>query len=321
MMRPVLELAILGLLKERPMHGYDLRKRLRDELGPFSNLSFGSLYPALARLERTGAVETLTLDAARGEVVARHEAAPRIEGIPRVDGAGVTREAARRAGDATGPDGRPEPAPDNDARSAAARAAAARAAAALGGRGTRARKVYVLTERGELYFEELLEATDSGDDPRGFLLRLGFAVHLTPAARLRLLERRRVQLLDRVERAERQLDRRRSTLNRYATSIARHSLDLAHADLAWVEKLLAEERAGGERAGGERAAAPAAHLGSAPGALAGILHAGRLRRRSEPGTTESINQPLGRREPQPARRQESPSPRRREPSRKEPTPR
>src|ERR1017187_8073749 len=30
---PVLELAILGLLKEHPMHGYDLRKRMREDFG------------------------------------------------------------------------------------------------------------------------------------------------------------------------------------------------------------------------------------------------------------------------------------------------
>src|ERR1035437_3447714 len=53
----VLELAILGLLKEHPMHGYDLRKRLRGDFGLLSSLSFGSLYPALARLEAAGAVQ------------------------------------------------------------------------------------------------------------------------------------------------------------------------------------------------------------------------------------------------------------------------
>ena len=39
------------------MHGYDLRKRLREQFGPLEHLSFGSLYPALSRLERSGAVE------------------------------------------------------------------------------------------------------------------------------------------------------------------------------------------------------------------------------------------------------------------------
>jgi hypothetical protein len=48
----MLELAILGLLEDQELHGYEIRKRLRDELGLFSNISFGSLYPALSRLER-----------------------------------------------------------------------------------------------------------------------------------------------------------------------------------------------------------------------------------------------------------------------------
>jgi len=53
----VLELAILGLLKEQQLHGYELKKRLVDTLGgPRSGVSFGSLYPALGRLQRAGAV-------------------------------------------------------------------------------------------------------------------------------------------------------------------------------------------------------------------------------------------------------------------------
>src|SRR6478735_3527036 len=47
----LLELAILGLLKEQELHGYELKKRLAETLGQFSGVSFGSLYPALARLE------------------------------------------------------------------------------------------------------------------------------------------------------------------------------------------------------------------------------------------------------------------------------
>src|SRR5919198_5957172 len=53
----MLELAILGLLKERSMHGYQLSKRLAETLGPFWKVSYGSLYPALKRLQREGAVE------------------------------------------------------------------------------------------------------------------------------------------------------------------------------------------------------------------------------------------------------------------------
>src|SRR5438445_9457197 len=55
----MLELAILGLLKEQELHGDGLKKRLSAALGPFSSVSFGSLYPALARLEAAGAVKAV----------------------------------------------------------------------------------------------------------------------------------------------------------------------------------------------------------------------------------------------------------------------
>jgi len=55
----MLELAILGLLKERAMHGYQLKKRLAETLGSFWQVSYGSLYPALRRLQTDGAVEMI----------------------------------------------------------------------------------------------------------------------------------------------------------------------------------------------------------------------------------------------------------------------
>ena len=55
----MLDLAILGLLGEKDRHGYEIRRLLRDELGLATNVSFGSLYPALARLERQGALEAV----------------------------------------------------------------------------------------------------------------------------------------------------------------------------------------------------------------------------------------------------------------------
>jgi DNA-binding PadR family transcriptional regulator len=55
----MLELAILGLLKERAMHGYQLKKHLAETLGSFWQVSYGSLYPALRRLQADGAVEMI----------------------------------------------------------------------------------------------------------------------------------------------------------------------------------------------------------------------------------------------------------------------
>ena len=51
----MLELAILGILHESPMHGYELRKQLATKLGAFrAAISYGSLYPTLRRLQTSG---------------------------------------------------------------------------------------------------------------------------------------------------------------------------------------------------------------------------------------------------------------------------
>jgi DNA-binding PadR family transcriptional regulator len=50
----VLELAVLGLLHESPMHGYELRKHLNTLLGSFRAFSYGSLYPCLRDLQQRG---------------------------------------------------------------------------------------------------------------------------------------------------------------------------------------------------------------------------------------------------------------------------
>ncbi len=52
----MLELAILGLLLEAPMHGYELRKRLTGLLGAFRAFSYGSLYPTLRRMQADGLI-------------------------------------------------------------------------------------------------------------------------------------------------------------------------------------------------------------------------------------------------------------------------
>ena len=145
----MLELAILGLLKESDLHGYELKKRLVEALGPFSSVSFGSLYPALARLERAGAVEAS--EAGPGTVTSAAPAPP----IPMTGSiAGETAAFRARHNAATR---RP------DARS------------------SRARKVYRITEQGQALFAELLTADSSAvDDARAFSLKLAFCRYLPP---------------------------------------------------------------------------------------------------------------------------------------------
>lgn len=53
----VLEFAVLGVLSDGPLHGYELRKRLAAVLGPFRALSYGSLYPCLRRLQAKGLID------------------------------------------------------------------------------------------------------------------------------------------------------------------------------------------------------------------------------------------------------------------------
>jgi DNA-binding PadR family transcriptional regulator len=59
----VLEFAILGLLQEDSLHGYELRKQLGVRLGGVRAVSFGSLYPALRRLTRAGLIVEAVPDA------------------------------------------------------------------------------------------------------------------------------------------------------------------------------------------------------------------------------------------------------------------
>jgi len=77
----VLELAVLGLLRETPMHGYELRKRLYTVLGAFRALSYGSLYPCLHELQAAGLI-----------AAEQDEAEPQAEPAPR---AGTARSRAR----------------------------------------------------------------------------------------------------------------------------------------------------------------------------------------------------------------------------------
>lgn len=45
-----LEFALLGLLSQGPLHGYELRKRMAMIYGPFRALSFSVLYPQLRKM-------------------------------------------------------------------------------------------------------------------------------------------------------------------------------------------------------------------------------------------------------------------------------
>jgi len=197
----MLEIAVLGLLKEQPLHGYELKKRLSETLGFLWGVSYGSLYPALRRLEREGAIEVLA------------------EPVEPPAPTGAFAATGSLKGDL-----------------AAARRAPARAAKPS----RRTRKAYRITEAGTARFEELLLADDPhADDEKAFALKLAFCAELPPAGRLELLERRRLALLARLDRARRAPGTR---TDRYSRSLLEHRTGSTQRDLEWVEELIAAER-------------------------------------------------------------------------------
>lgn len=64
----VLLLAVLALLADGPLHGYEVRKRLDLRLGAFRALSYGTLYPALRALQAGGCVTETTQDRLPGTI-------------------------------------------------------------------------------------------------------------------------------------------------------------------------------------------------------------------------------------------------------------
>lgn len=195
----MLELAILGLLKDQELHGYELKKRLAETLGSLSSVSFGSLYPALARLEAAGAVKAV--EASTGAVA---------------------------------------PIPTTGSLTGEVAAFRARRGAT---RGSRGKKVYGITPRGEELFEELLAADSHvGDDDRAFHLKLAFARYLPPDARLGMLERRRAQLVERLARARTSVRAGRERLDAYASALMERSTEATEHDISWLDRLIANEK-------------------------------------------------------------------------------
>ncbi|MGW3101977.1 PadR family transcriptional regulator [Streptomyces sp. NPDC001100] len=58
----MLELSILGFLAEQPLHGYELKERIKALSGHVRPVSDGALYPAIARLVTAGKLDQHTED-------------------------------------------------------------------------------------------------------------------------------------------------------------------------------------------------------------------------------------------------------------------
>jgi DNA-binding PadR family transcriptional regulator len=181
----MLELAILGLLKQQPMHGYQLSRELGGSLGGYWRVSYGSLYPTLRRMERDGLVAPTT-------------------------------------GEPTG---------------------------------GRRKTVYGITEQGERTFLELLQEApgDTSSEDARFRVRLAFFRYLPPETRIRLLERRRAALTERLASFDDAIDAGRDEADDYRLAVMEHGRAATAADVAWLDDLIRNERdEPGRRAGLDR---------------------------------------------------------------------
>jgi DNA-binding PadR family transcriptional regulator len=203
----LLDLAVLGLLADADRHGYDLRKQLSELLGARGAMSFGSLYPALARLEQAGLVKAVTAS------VARPLPAP----VP--SSGSLAGELAALRGRRT------------------AKAAAGERSA----RGGRERKVYGITDAGRARLVALLD--EPAGDERTFAVQVAFCRHLDPDRRVALFQRRRSELTDRLAERARADDARGSRLDRYLHALRDHDTRALTNDLRWLDELLELEQA------------------------------------------------------------------------------
>lgn len=210
----MLTIAILGLLSEQDFHGYELRKRLGELAVQRLSVSFGSLYPALAKLERDGLVKAVTQETVRAPAAPMSGSLAGELAAFRVD---------RRAADRAERSSREGPASPEPRQ-----------------RGSRGKKVYGITDRGRERLHERLTTAAVGD--RDFPVLVAFCHHLRPAERLALFERRRQELVTRREQ-RRPPTETAGRINRYLRSLIDHDTEVAEAERAWVDRLIEAERA------------------------------------------------------------------------------
>ncbi len=202
------ELAVLGLLHESPMHGYELRKRVSTLLGWGRVLSYGSLYPALKQMRRAG---WLTED---------------VPVADQADGATPAASAGRAAG-----------------RKAAARAGTGKTPAGRATTGRRGKIVYKLTAEGKERFEDLMShCGPSAWEDDSFGVHFAFFARTDAETRMRILEGRRTRLEERLERVRSSFARSRERVDKYTLELQRHGLESVEREVSWLQELIDDER-------------------------------------------------------------------------------
>ncbi|MCL4449251.1 MAG: PadR family transcriptional regulator [Actinobacteria bacterium] len=217
----LLELAILGTLKDRPdhaLHGYELRKCLREKLGLFYSISFGSLYPALARLLKEGAIQEINYKSQNPPVVLSVPMTGSLQGE-------LAAYKDQTKNTVTGDTQTNHPGNQNPTT-------------------RRVRKVYKITQYGETLFARLLK-TDLGNntDNRYFMLKLTFAQYLDPITRLQLFQQRKAHLLGYLKYSTSKSPSETSANpDPYTTSMLEYTVENTKRELDWIEELIETER-------------------------------------------------------------------------------
>jgi len=59
-------LVILGLLRERPLYGYEIKQIIEEHMGDWTSIAFGSIYFALSKLDGEGFIEKVATEKTGG---------------------------------------------------------------------------------------------------------------------------------------------------------------------------------------------------------------------------------------------------------------
>src|SRR5499426_3863001 len=197
-----LELAVLGLLHETPLHGYELRKRLNSLLGTFRAWGYGSLYPCLKDLLAQGLIaEESPADAGDGQ---EWRTAP----------------------------GRPRPGQARQ-RSGQARPRSGRRSKIV---------YRLTADGKERLQDLLAEAGPPAWEDDGFGVHFAFFGQTRADIRLRILEGRRTRLEERLDNFRAAMSRTRERLDSYTLELHRHGLESVEREVRWLNELIASER-------------------------------------------------------------------------------
>ncbi len=168
----MLELAALGLLQQKPLHGYYLKQQLELFMSGCISVNYGSIYPLLKRLEQRGAIAVMEEE----------------------------------------------------------------------GEGNTGRKIYSITERGRLLWEQkmLEHPQESWVNARSrFAIKFFFFSYLEPERRIKLLEHRLMVCKLRLE--ERVINPMPS--DPYQAAVITNCREVIQNEIQWLSQQLHRERA------------------------------------------------------------------------------